>query len=318
MKKIFESFSFFAVMTVILVAITCYNTYYSWYKPNQKKYKTEYLENELARNGYNRKIAKPLLSEFNEDIHFFDITELMLKGDTVFTYYTTDNYKVTYKLEYTSYNTFNTYDINTQMNVLTNIYRACSEHFQKEFQVQLDSLVQSNNIIFLSKDKIGKDRKISRELLDKEGVRTLWINKHKFTNVLAECVKRHINDDNNIVGVQKIDHDIFNKIDEKWKSYGELGQLGFLSLDGDFQWEKLSDKEIKDREIKEQVLKASEDVIKNNDTYQVMWKDVEKIKKYEQMLDRMNFTIYGNFLFPGGSPYGLYLPLNAAKNFNKK
>lgn len=56
MKKIFESFSFFAIMTVILVAITCYNTYYSWYKPNQQQYKMDYLENELTRNGYNRKI----------------------------------------------------------------------------------------------------------------------------------------------------------------------------------------------------------------------------------------------------------------------
>lgn len=311
MKKFFNSFSFCIIVTIILVISTGFNAYKSWYKPNQKKYKTEYLENELARNGYNRKIAKPLLSEFTEDIHFIDITELMLKGDTVFTYYTTDNYKVTYKLEYISYKTFNTYDINTQMNVLTNIYRACSEHFQKEFQVQLDSLVQSNNIIFLSKDKIGKDRKISRELLDKEGVRTLWVNKHMFTNALAECVKRHINDDNNIVGVQKIDPDIF-KIDEKWKSYGDLGQLGFLSIDNDIQWEKLSDKEIKDREMKNQALEVANEIAKDT-VYQLRQNEAKEIRKYERQLFKMDFTIYGDFLFPGGSPLGLYLPYHYIK-----
>lgn len=318
MKKIFESFSFFAVMTVILVTITCYNTYYSWYKPNQQQYKMDYLENELARNGYNRKIAKALLSEYTEDIHFFNIPELMLKGDSVFTYYTSDDYKVTYIPEFTSYKAFNTSDINTQMNVLTNIYKACSEHFQNEYRFQLDSLVQTNKVIYLSRDKIGKDRKISRELLDKEGVTSLWLNKRAFMDALTNCIKRHINDDNNITGAQKISPELFNKSDKKWASCDELGELGFLSLDGDLQWEKLSDKEIKDREMKDQVLKAAEDVIKNNDTYQVLLKDAEKIKKYEQMLDRMDFTIYGDFLFPGGSPYGLYLPLNAAKNFNKK
>lgn len=318
MKKIFESFSFFAVMTVILVAITCYNTYYSWYKPNQQQYKMDYLENELARNGYNRKVAKALLSEYTEDIHFFNVPELMLKGDSVFTYYTSDGYKVTYIPEFTSYKAFNTCDINTQMNVLTNIYRACSEHFQNEYQCQLDSLVQTNEVIYLSRDKIGKDRKISRELLDKEGVKTLWLNKRAFMDALTNCIKRHINDDNNITDAQKISSELFNKSDKKWVSCDELGELGFLSLDGDLQWEKLSDKEIKDREMKDQALKAAEDIIKNDDTYQVMLKDAEKIKKYEQMLDRMDFTIYGDFLFPGGSPYGLYLPLNAAKNFNKK
>ena len=137
-------------------------------------------------------------------------------------------------------------------------------------------------------------------------------------DALTNCIKRHINDDNNITGAQKISPELFNKSDKKWSSCGELGELGFLSLDSDLQWEKLSDKEIKDRKMKDHALKAAEDVIKNDDTYQVMLKDAEKIKKYEQMLDRMDFTIYGDFLFPGGSPYGLYLPLNAAKNFNKK
>lgn len=203
MKKIIENFWFIVILTIITLIGTCTNLYYDWYKPNQQKYKMEYLENELARNGYNRKIAKALLSEYTEDIHFFNVPELMLKGDSVFTYYTSDGYKVTYIPEFTSYKPFNTCDINTQMNVLTNIYRACSEHFQNEYRCQLDSLVQTNEVIYLSRDKIGKDRKISRELLDKEGVKTLWLNKRAFMDALTNCIKRHINDDNNIIRCSK-------------------------------------------------------------------------------------------------------------------
>ena len=280
MKKFLNSI-FFA-LTIIIVVITSFNVYTSWYKPHQLEYKTGILENVLSQNSYNPEIAEPLLSDSQEGVHFYDISKLMLNADSVFTYYTTDGYKITYTVEFISQARFNKLDINTRMNILTNIYKVCKTYFQNEYQ--LDSIAYKDN-------RFG----------------WIYLNNSKFDYALAECVKRHINDNNNIVCVREVTAEDLDNTDSKFATPDDIGKLGNLLLStSEFKAVKLSDEEIKEKEIENYAVQKATAIVKRKQaeadsiymkTMKIGEDKLEKLKESELRYHQLDFRCPGNFLF---------------------
>lgn len=185
--KDFLKSTVFMVIIIVITIVLCALTYYRVeYKPKADMEKIEMLSKKLVSYNYNPKLAEQLINTEDFDYRWININRLHNINDTtnrrpidsLFIYHTKDGYKVSYKVIFRTSKKFFDLDVNTQMNVLTNIYNVCDHHFQTGFSLK--------NIFY-------KDPQ--NELVDKD---------NKFISALLCCIEIHINDNNCIFDTKDV------------------------------------------------------------------------------------------------------------------
>ena len=204
-KKFFKSTTFLIIIMVICLACAGISYYYAQYKPKVDEERIKVLSKTLVSYNYNPRLAEQLVNPDGTAFRWICINRLHETNDTAnrrllgksFTYYTEGGYKISYDIRFRTSKKFFKLDVNTQMNVLTNIYNVCNYHLQKEFVFDNDSL--SMNI---------------------HG--TWFVNGNSFLTGLLYCIKSHINDNNYIVETKKVDPEDISGICGNHKGLGVI------------------------------------------------------------------------------------------------
>ena len=204
-------------ITFLIIIINAFNFYYDWYRSNTDKENIAMLKNIFLVYGYDTSLAENLVEGKRTGYQSINITALENNSVQTFTYYTIDSVKVDYTVSFWTTPEFFKYNLNTQMNILTNIHKVCKYHFQNEYK--LDSIYYKSN-------ETGYYIK----------------NNKKFIVALINCIKKHINDKNNIKDIQEVNSHLFKYKSEDSFSFAAISELGNLCLDTDnFNCKKIKD-----------------------------------------------------------------------------
>lgn len=208
-KNIFKSTTFMVIIMLISI-ILCAATYYRIeYKPKADAKRIESLTKKLVSCNYNPRLANQLINPDRYDYRWININLLHTVLDTTnqwpqetpFIYYTKDGYKVSYRVRFRTSKKFFKLDVNTQINILTNIYNVCDHHFQNGFELK--------NIFY-------KDSQ--NELVDKD---------KKFISALLCCIEIHINDNNHIFNTKDIN---FEDISDSFDDHDGIGVIDISDI----------------------------------------------------------------------------------------
>lgn len=209
-KKIFWTF----LIGLIVFAVGT-DLYYTVYRPKAKAKEINKLECKFKTYGYNPSIAEDLVEGRRTGYWNIEITNLRDDSTFRFVYYTPDSCKIKYTISFWTTPKFYKYNINTQINILTNIYNVCKYDFQKECKI--------DNIYY--KDK---------------NMNCYCIDQLKFMRELIRCIKRHINCVNPINAIEYIDDSVIED-DPDNMDPSQLGLLGSIFMStSEFTCEKVS------------------------------------------------------------------------------
>ena len=190
-----------------LIILLFLGFYYDIYYPKANEQEKQGLTILLKTYGYNTELAEDLVDGRKSGYWSMNITMLKTNPDSLsFVYYTTDSAKISYTVSFWTTPKFFKYNVNTQMNILTNIYKTCKYHFPQEYK--LDSIYYKDfNSGYYSQDS------------------------QKFIDSLIICIKQHINDKNNIKDIQEVDTCLHKKDQRLPTDFLTIGELGTIILD---------------------------------------------------------------------------------------